>query len=48
MMKKRIIVLIIVVATIINLIVGGLLFIDIQIMQTPETTITIDVIEINA
>lgn len=47
-MKKRTIALILVIATIINIIAGSLIFVDIQVMQGPETTVKIDVLELNA
>lgn len=47
-MKKKIIKLIIILLFIFNLVVGALLIFDIQIMEAPETTIKIDIIEINA
>lgn len=47
-MKKKTITILLAVWTIINLIVGALLIIDIQIFQAPETTIKIDIIEINS
>jgi len=47
-MKKKIITFLIVMITIINLIAATLLFFDIQLMQTPEATIKIDIIEINS
>ncbi|MCK4996517.1 MAG: hypothetical protein KAR55_06475, partial [Thermoplasmatales archaeon] len=47
-MKKRTVTLILVIVTIINIIAGSLIFINIQIMQMPETTIKIDVLEMNS
>lgn len=47
-MKKRIITFILVIVTIINIIAGAFIFVDIQIMQMPETTIKIDVLEMNS
>jgi LEA14-like dessication related protein len=46
-MKKRTITFLLVVWTIINLIAGTLLFVDIQILKAPEITATINVAEIN-
>jgi len=40
--------IIIAVLTIINIIAGALIFLDIQVMKSPETTIKIDIQEINA
>jgi len=47
-MKKKLAILIIVIITIINIIAGSLIFLDVQLMEIPETTITIDIIEINS
>ncbi len=47
-MRKKIIIIFIVMATIINIIIGSLIFLDIQVLQTPETTININIIEINS
>ncbi|MCK4365944.1 MAG: hypothetical protein KAW45_07825, partial [Thermoplasmatales archaeon] len=47
-MKKRTVTLILVIVTIINIIAGAFIFINIQVMQAPETTVKIDVLEINA
>lgn len=47
-MKKRTIKFILAIATIINILAAILLFVDIQLIQTPETTISIDIIEINS
>ena len=46
-MKRRIITFLLVVWTIINLVAGTLLFVDIQILKAPEITATINVAEIN-
>ncbi len=43
---KKIIVIIIVAATILNIVVGAFLFLDIQQMNVPETTLTLQVITI--
>jgi len=45
---KKIIVIIIVAATILNIVVGAFLFLDIQQMNIPETTLTIELINITA
>ena len=47
LMKRRIITFLLVVWTIINLVAGTLLFVDIQILKAPEITATINVAEIN-
>ena len=47
-MNRRIITFILVVVTIINIIAGSFIFINIQIMQMPETTMKIDVLEMNS
>jgi LEA14-like dessication related protein len=47
-MKKRIIKIIIVIITIINIIAASFIFFDIQLLQAPETTININIIEINS
>jgi len=47
-MKKKVFILLIVIITIINIIAGSLIFFDVQLMKTPETTITIDILEINS
>jgi LEA14-like dessication related protein len=47
-MRKKIINLILVMITIINIIAATFIFFDIQILQAPETTISIDIIEINS
>ena len=46
-MRKKIIALFIVV-TIIYLFVGGLLFLDIQLMEAPEILVEIEVTELNS
>ena len=46
-MKKKIIIFLLALITVINILAAALLFIDIQIIQTPEITVKIDVIEIN-
>ena len=47
-MRKKLVTFIIVMMFIINLIVGALLLIDIQLMEAPEATISIDITELNA
>jgi len=47
-MNKKVSILLIVIITIINIIAGSLIFLDVQLMKTPETTITIDILEINS
>jgi len=47
-MKKKLVILLIVIIIIINIIAGSLIFFDVQLMKTPETTITIDILEINS
>jgi len=47
-MRKKIITAFVVILIIINLIVAAFLFFDIQLMEAPETTIRIDILEINA
>ena len=47
-MRKKIITTFVVIITIINLIVASLLFFNIQLIEFPETTIKIDVLEMNA
>ena len=47
-MKKRIFTLVLVIVTIINIIAAAFIFIDIQVMQAPETTVKIDFLEINS
>ena len=47
-MKRRTIKFIIAMVTIINILTAILLFVDIQLFDMPETTISIDVLEINA
>ena len=47
-MKKVVFTILVVAITVIYGIVGALLFIDIQVMKAPETTIKIDILEINA
>ena len=46
-MKKLLAILLVVIITLIYGIVGAIIFIDIQMMQAPETTINLDFIEIN-
>jgi hypothetical protein len=45
---KKLIVLIILTATIFNIIAGAFFFLDIQTMEFPETTITLELIDLNA
>lgn len=47
-MKKTIIALILALLLIINIVAAALIFIDVQIMTFPQTTIRIDIIEINS
>ncbi len=47
-MKKRTVTSILVIVTIINIIAAAFIFVNIQVMQAPETTVKIDVLEINA
>ena len=47
-MKKTIIAIILALLFIINIVAAALIFIDIQVMTFPQTTIRIDVIEINS
>ncbi|MCK5259193.1 MAG: hypothetical protein KAJ69_06690, partial [Thermoplasmatales archaeon] len=47
-MRKKVTIFLIATITIINLIAGSLIFLDVQLMETPETTITIDILEINS
>jgi hypothetical protein len=47
-MKKTIIVIILALLLIINIVATALIFIDIQVMTFPQTTIRIDIIEINS
>ncbi|HUS99802.1 MAG TPA: hypothetical protein VMY59_05725 [Candidatus Thermoplasmatota archaeon] len=45
---KKLIVLILVSATILNIVAGAFIFLDIQIMNVPETNLTIELINITA
>ena len=45
---KKIIVIILVSATILNIIVGAFIFFDIQTMNLPETTITLEIVDLTA
>ncbi|MCX6671657.1 MAG: hypothetical protein NTX92_07035 [Euryarchaeota archaeon] len=45
---KKIIVIILVAATILNIVAGAFLFLDIQQMTIPETTLTLEIINITA
>ncbi len=47
-MRKKVTIFLIATITIINIIAGSLIFLDVQLMETPETTITIDILEINS
>ena len=47
-MKKTIIAITLALLLIINIVAAGLIFIDIQVMTFPQTTIRIDIIEINS
>lgn len=47
-MRKKIITLTLVMVTIINIIAAAFIFFDIQMMQAPETTISIDIIEMSS
>jgi len=47
-LRKKVAIFLIVTITIINLIAGSLIFLDVQLIETPETTITIDILEINS
>lgn len=47
-MKKRIITVLLALVTIINIIAAAFLFFDIQILETPEITINVEITEINS
>lgn len=47
-MRKKIIILLLAVVTIINIITAAFIFFDIQIMQTPEVVIEIEVVEVTS
>jgi hypothetical protein len=45
---KKIVVIILVVATILNIIAGSFIYIDIQALSMPTTTLTLDLVDLNA
>jgi len=45
---KKIIVIILVSATILNIVAGAFIFLDIQTMNLPETTLTLELVDLNA
>ena len=47
-MKKKIVYILLGLVTIINIVAAAFIFIDIQILAAPETTVNIDIIEINS
>jgi len=47
-LRKKVTIFLIAGITIINLIAGSLIFLDVQLIETPETTISIDILEINS
>jgi hypothetical protein len=47
-MKKTIVAIILTVLLIINIVVAAFLFVDIQVLSFPQTTIRVDIIEINS
>jgi LEA14-like dessication related protein len=45
---KKIVIIILVVATILNITAGAFIFLDIQTMNLPETTLTLELVDLNA
>jgi LEA14-like dessication related protein len=47
-MRKKTVTILIVISTVINIFAAAFIFLDLQVMQAPDTTISMEIVEINS